>query len=54
MSFNDIVELVAPVHKDKSIAYLVSTISENRNRFHELFPNKDLITKHHFLEHYPQ
>lgn len=54
MSLKDITELVVgPVHNEESIAYLDSKISEHRHRFHEVFPNEDLIPKHHFVEHYP-
>lgn len=54
MSLKDIIELVVgPVHNEESIAYLDSKISEHRHRFQEVFPNEDLIPKHHFLEHYP-
>lgn len=50
MSLKDFIELVvAPVHNEESIACLDSKISEHRHRF----PNKVLIPKHHFLEHYP-
>lgn len=51
----DIVDLVvAPVHTDETIAYLNFKISEHRVRFKEVFPDSNLLPKHHFLEHYPQ
>ncbi len=50
----DIVELVVcPVHTSESVAYLESKISEHRNRFQALFPERKLLPKHHFMEHYP-
>ena len=55
MVLKDIVELVvAPVHSDASLAFLESKITEHRQRYIELFPDKRLLPKHHFLEHYPQ
>lgn len=49
----DIVELaVCPVHTNESVAYLESKISGHRNRFQVLFPERKLLPKHHFLEHY--
>lgn len=55
MSLKDIIELVvAPVHNEESIAYLDLKISEHWHRFQEVFPNEELIPKHHFLEHYPE
>lgn len=51
----DIVELVvAPVHSDKSVAYLEFKISEHRQCYKEVFPDHGLLPKHHFLEHYPE
>ncbi|XP_026114794.1 uncharacterized protein LOC113093153 isoform X1 [Carassius auratus] len=51
----DIVDLVVtPVHTDETIAYLNFKISEHRVRFKEVFPDSNLLPKHHFLEHYPQ
>lgn len=51
----DIVELVvSPVQTKESIGYLNFKISEHRVRFKELFPETNLLPKHHFLEHYPQ
>ncbi|XP_059898811.1 uncharacterized protein LOC132461193 isoform X1 [Gadus macrocephalus] len=51
----DIVDLVVtPVHTDETIAYLNFKISEHRVRFKEVFPDTNLLPKHHFLEHYPQ
>lgn len=54
LDLKDIVDLVVcPVHTDESIAYLKRKISEYQYRYHELFPEKNLLPKHHFLEHYP-
>jgi len=51
----DIVALVvSPVQTKESIGYLNFKISEHRVRFKELFPETNLLPKHHFLEHYPQ
>lgn len=50
----DILELaVCPVHTGESIAYLECKISEHRSRFQALFPERKLLPKHHYLEHYP-
>lgn len=55
LDLKQIVELVvAPVHNDESIAYLESKISDHRQRYQEVFPNKRLLPKHHYIEHYPQ
>lgn len=55
MDLKLIVELaVAPVHNDESIAYLESKISDHRQRYQQLFPNKKPLPKHHYLQHYPQ
>lgn len=55
LDLKDITELVtAPVHSVESIAYLECKISEHRKRYQELFPDKRLLPKHHFLEHYPE
>lgn len=55
LDLKQIVELVvAQVHSDESIAYLESKISDHRQRYQEVFPEKKLIPKHHYLEHYPQ
>lgn len=54
MDLKDIVELlVAPTHTDESIAYLDCKISEHRKRYQELFPQVQLLPKHHYMEHYP-
>ena len=54
LDLKDIVDLVVcPIHTNESIAYLESKISEHRYRFQELFPERRLLPKHHFLEHYP-
>lgn len=51
----DIVDLVVSlVHTDESIAYLNFKISEHRVRLKEVFPDYNLLPKHHYLEHYPQ
>lgn len=51
----DIVDIiVSPVHTEESIAYLNFKISEHRVRLKEVFPDYNLLPKHHFLEHYPQ
>lgn len=55
MTLKNIVDLVmSPVHTEESICYLDSLISEHRRRFLNVFPQKKLKPKHHFLEHYPQ
>jgi len=55
LDLKDIAELiVAPVHSRESVAYLECKISEHRSRYQELFPDKRLLPKHHFLEHYPE
>lgn len=54
LDLKDIVELVvAPVHCEESVAYLVCKISAHRQRYKEVFPDQGLLPKHHFLEHYP-
>lgn len=54
MDLKDIVELVVgPVHTDESISYLGSKIVEHRTRYKELFPDLQLLPKHHLIEHYP-
>lgn len=54
LDLKDIVDLVVcPIHTNESIAYLESKISEHRYRYQELFPERRLLPKHHFLEHYP-
>ena len=54
LDLKQIVELVvAPVH-DESIAYLESKISDHRQRHQEVFPQKRLLPKQHFVEHYPK
>lgn len=51
----DIVDLiVSPVHTEESIAYLRFKISEHRVQLQEVFPDYNLLPKHHYLEHYPQ
>jgi len=55
MTLKAVVELVmSPNHTDESIGYLDSLIAEHRHRFRGLFPERKLIPKHHFVEHYPQ
>lgn len=50
-----IVELVvSSAHTDETIAFLECKISEHRQKYQELFPLKQLLPKHHFLEHYPE
>ncbi|XP_063047290.1 uncharacterized protein LOC134441029 isoform X1 [Engraulis encrasicolus] len=54
MDLKDIVELVfGPVHTDESISYLQSKIIEHRTRYKALFPDVQLLPKHHLVEHYP-
>ncbi|XP_060782162.1 uncharacterized protein LOC132889550 isoform X1 [Neoarius graeffei] len=54
MDLKDIVELVfGPVHNDESISYLHSKIIEHRTRYKALFPDVQLLPKHHLVEHYP-
>lgn len=54
MTLKDITELVvSPSHREESICYLDTLISEHRNRLLEVFPEQKLTPKHHFLEHYP-
>lgn len=43
-----------PQFSDESIAYIESKISDHRQRYQEVFPNKKLLPKHHYIEHYPQ
>lgn len=55
MTLKDIIELVmSPVHTEESICYLDSLSSEHRCRFLDVFPQKKLLPKHHFLEHYAE
>lgn len=55
MTLKDVVELVmSPTHTDESIGHLDSLIAEHRRRFSSVFPQRKLIPKHHFVEHYPQ
>lgn len=55
LDLKDIAELVvAPSHTDDSISYLQSKISEHRQKLQELFPDLQLLPKHHYIEHYPQ
>lgn len=55
MDLKDIVELVVyPFHTHDTIRYLDTKISEHRHRYLQVFPEKKLLPKHHFLEHYPQ
>lgn len=54
LDLKDIVDLVVcPVHTNESIAYLENKISEHRHRYCTLFPERKLLPKHHYLEHYP-
>lgn len=54
MTLKDVVELlVAPTHTEESIAYLECKISEHHKRYQELFPQMQLLPKHHYMEHYP-
>ena len=54
LDLKEIVELVvAPVHTDETIAYLDVKVSEHRQRLLELNPDRKLLPKHHYLEHYP-
>lgn len=39
---------VSHVHTEETICYLDSKISE------QVFQEEELISKHHYLEHYPQ
>ncbi|KAK2856690.1 hypothetical protein Q5P01_005425, partial [Channa striata] len=55
MTLKDVVELVlSPTHTDESIGHLDSLIAKHRHRFNSVFPERKLIPKHHFVEHYPQ
>lgn len=55
LDLKDIVELVLSlVHTDETLAFLECKISEHRQKHQELFPSKQLLPKHHFLEHYPE
>lgn len=55
MDLKDIVELVvAPIHSAETIGYLECKISEHRKHYQEVFPDKKLLPKHPFLEHYPE
>lgn len=52
LDLKDIVELALSfVHTDETIAYLECKICEHRRKYQELFPSKQLLPKHHFLEH---
>lgn len=54
LDLNDIGDLVVcPVHTNESIAYLETKISEHRYKYCTLFPERKLLPKQHFLEHYP-
>lgn len=55
LDLKDIAELVvSSVHTDETSAYLEWKISEHRQKYQEFFPLKQLLPKHHFLEHYPE
>lgn len=45
--------VVCPVHTNESVAYLETKISEHRYRYWTLFPERKLLPKHHYMEHYP-
>lgn len=54
MDPKDIVELVvSPFHTEDRIRFLDTEISEHRHRYLQVFPQAKLLSKHHFLEHYP-
>lgn len=54
LDLKDIVDLVVcPVHTNESIAYLETKISEHRHKYCTLFPERKLLPKQHYLEHYP-
>lgn len=54
LDLKDIVDLVlAPIHYADTIDYLEFKISEHSQRLKEVFPDKKLLPKHHFLEHDP-
>lgn len=55
MDLKDIVKLVvAPAHREETIAYLEARIYDHRERYLELFPHIKLLPKHLYLEHYLQ
>lgn len=52
MDVKDIVELVtSPTFSEESLCYLDLNISDHRQLFKEVFANKKLKPKHHFVEH---
>lgn len=54
LDLKEIVELaVAQIHTEESIGYLQWKISDHRQKYQEAFPNKKLLPKHHYIEHYP-
>ena len=54
LDLKEIVELaVAQIHTEESIGYLQFKISDHRQKYQEVFPNRKLLPKHHYLEHYP-
>lgn len=54
LDLKDIVDLVvSPVHTKETIAYLETKISDHRKRYCTLLPERKLLPKHHYLEHYP-
>lgn len=55
MDLKDIVELVvSPFLTEDTIRDLDTKISEHRHRYLQVFPEAKLLSKHHFLEHYPE
>lgn len=54
LDLKEIVDLaVAQIHTEESIGYLQFKISDHRQKYQEAFPNRKLLPKHHYLEHYP-
>lgn len=45
--------VVAPVHRDETIAYLYIKVLDHRQRLLELDSDEKILPKHHYLEHYP-
>ena len=54
MELKEIVELCfAPCITEHAVGYLSSKIADHKRLYKELFPERKLKPKHHYLEHYP-
>lgn len=55
LDLKDIIDiLVCPVQTEESVAYLSFKIAEHQVRFQEVFPETNVLPKHHFIQHYPE